>query len=104
MIYIFRGGDGRDYLNDLHSLNTETSQWKLVIGDGDCPPPRANHSSSVIRNKLYIFGGWDGVKRLNDLFCFDTDNNLWTEVIYYIKLNYIRLKPILHPQLELVCV
>ena len=25
MIYIFRGGDGRDYLNDLHSLNTETS-------------------------------------------------------------------------------
>jgi len=35
MIYIFRGGDGRDYLNDLHSLNTETSQWKLVVSEGD---------------------------------------------------------------------
>ena len=23
-IYVFRGGDGRDYLNDLHELNTET--------------------------------------------------------------------------------
>lgn len=23
-IYVFRGGDGRDYLNDLHELNTVT--------------------------------------------------------------------------------
>jgi hypothetical protein len=22
-IFVFRGGDGRDYLNDLHELNTE---------------------------------------------------------------------------------
>ena len=22
-IYVFRGGDGRDYLNDLHELDTE---------------------------------------------------------------------------------
>lgn len=49
MIYIFRGGDGRDYLNDLHCLNTETSRWKLVVAEGDCPPPRANHSSSVVK-------------------------------------------------------
>ena len=83
MIYIFRGGDGRDYLNDLHCLNTETSAWKLVIGDGICPPPRANHSSSVVKNKLFIFGGWDGLKRLNDLYCFDTDNNMWSEVKPY---------------------
>jgi N-acetylneuraminic acid mutarotase len=81
MIYIFRGGDGRDYLNDLHSLNTETSTWKLVMADGECcPPPRANHSSAVVKNRLYIFGGWDGIKRLNDLYCFDSDNNLWYEV------------------------
>lgn len=86
MIYIFRGGDGRDYLNDLHFLNTDTNQWKLVISEGDCPPPRANHASAVVRNKLFIFGGWDGNKRLNDLYCFDTDNGLWSEVEFIFEI------------------
>ena len=26
-IYVFRGGDGRDYLNDLHELNTQIMKW-----------------------------------------------------------------------------
>ena len=30
-IYVFRGGDGRDYLNDLHELNTQTLHWKSVV-------------------------------------------------------------------------
>lgn len=30
LIYIFRGGDGKDYLNDLHIFNTKTNLWKLV--------------------------------------------------------------------------
>jgi leucine-zipper-like transcriptional regulator 1 len=29
-IYVFRGGDGRDYLNDLHELNTTTHHWRSV--------------------------------------------------------------------------
>jgi len=27
-IYIFRGGDGKDYLNDLHRLNTIDMNWQ----------------------------------------------------------------------------
>ena len=27
-IYVFRGGDGRDYLNDLHELNTTRMKWE----------------------------------------------------------------------------
>ena len=27
-IYVFRGGDGRDDLNDLHELDTNTLIWK----------------------------------------------------------------------------
>ena len=53
-IYIFRGGDGRDYLNDLHTLNTNTNIWKLVVDETNCPPPRANHCSSVVKNKPFI--------------------------------------------------
>lgn len=26
-IYVFRGGDGRDYLNDLHCLDTVAMEW-----------------------------------------------------------------------------
>jgi N-acetylneuraminic acid mutarotase len=80
-IYVFRGGDGRDYLNDLHELNTSTLHWRNLSDiKGTRPPPRANHSSSIIKNNLYIFGGWDGTKRLNDLFSFDLVQFMWTQV------------------------
>ena len=55
-----------------------------MVADGECPPVRANHSSSVVGNKLYIFGGWDGIKRLNDLFSFDVNTNRWQEVFIFI--------------------
>ncbi|CAK81295.1 unnamed protein product (macronuclear) [Paramecium tetraurelia] len=81
LIFIFRGGDGKDYLNDLHSFNTKTNMWKLVqTAENQRPPPRANHSSAVWQNKLLIFGGWDGSKRLNDLHCYDVTTNKWCEL------------------------
>mmetsp|Transcript_13078 Transcript_13078/g.17681 ORF Transcript_13078/g.17681 Transcript_13078/m.17681 type:complete len:148 (-) Transcript_13078:1049-1492(-) len=79
-IYVFRGGDGRDYLNDLHELNTSLMIWTKVKADGYAPPPRANHSSSLIKENLYIFGGWDGSKRLNDLFVINLDLSIWAQV------------------------
>lgn len=33
-IYVFRGGDGKDYLDDLHELDTLTLQWTKVEGHG----------------------------------------------------------------------
>ncbi len=77
-IFVFRGGDGRDYLNDLHELNTEQLKWTKVNATGNAPPPRANHSSSVMNGNLFIFGGWDGSKRLNDLFALDIDHRNWS--------------------------
>jgi len=70
-IFIFRGGNGRDYLNDLHALNTRTFTWRKVNAKGKYPPERANHSSTLLSNRLYIFGGWNGYKRLNDLHMID---------------------------------
>lgn len=79
-IYVFRGGDGKDYLNDLHELDTNALQWRIPKADGNGPPPRANHSSSLIKQNLYIFGGWDGAKRLNDLYMLDLDKMFWSQV------------------------
>ena len=73
-IYVFRGGDGRDYLNDLHTLEVPSLQWQVVIPGNNCKPSqRANHSSTILGKKLFIFGGWDGSKRLNDLFVFEIE-------------------------------
>jgi leucine-zipper-like transcriptional regulator 1 len=67
-----RGGDGRDYLNDLHALNVDTLKWRKVPAKGNWPQERANHSSAVCADYLYIFGGWNGSKRLNDLYMLNT--------------------------------
>jgi len=80
-IYVFRGGDGRDYLNDLHELDTLNLKWTQVTAQGSYPPPRANHSSSIIKSNLYIFGGWDGSKRLNDLYVLSLNKLIWSQVV-----------------------
>ena len=80
-IFVFRGGDGRDYLNDLHELNTKTLHWRNVQeAGGHRPPSRANHSSAIVKHNYYIFGGWDGSKRLNDLFVFNLKSFTWSQV------------------------
>jgi hypothetical protein len=59
-VYVFRGGNGREYLNDLHALDTTTLTWRQVETTGAIPQQRANHSSSILdeTGELFIFGGW----------------------------------------------
>ena len=80
MIYVFRGGDGKAYLNDLHVFDTIESEWLVVDAKGHQPPPRANHCSSILGSNLYIFGGWDGSKRLNDLYVLDLNTFNWSKL------------------------
>ncbi|OQR94665.1 hypothetical protein THRCLA_08125 [Thraustotheca clavata] len=77
-IIVFRGGNGREYLNDLHFLGIDTLTWSKCTAEGSAPEPRANHSSAVIGKKLYIFGGWNGRKRLNDLHVLDMSTSVWS--------------------------
>ena len=76
-LYLFRGGDGQNYLNDLHVLNIDTMVWRSPATGGNPPSPRANHASAVVGSRLYIFGGWDGQRRLNDINYLDTDTMMW---------------------------
>jgi len=79
ILYVFRGGDGRDYLNDLFALDVKRKKWIVLTESGTRPPARANHASCLYGTKLFIFGGWDGTRRLNDLHTFDTSENHWDE-------------------------
>jgi len=81
-VYVFRGGNGREYLNDLHALDVETYTWNPVQTTGCPPQQRANHSSAVLTWKgveeLFIFGGWNGSERLNDVHVLDTATGTWS--------------------------
>ncbi|GMH96456.1 hypothetical protein TrVE_jg10141 [Triparma verrucosa] len=77
-VFVFRGGNGREYLNDLHSLNVEAKEWRRVWTQGEPPMERANHSSSVIKDEIFVFGGWNGKERLNDLYILDCITETWS--------------------------
>ncbi|KAG7395493.1 hypothetical protein PHYBOEH_003684 [Phytophthora boehmeriae] len=79
-ILVFRGGDGREYLNDLHALQIDSMTWTRVATRGRAPAPRANHSSALVGDTLLVFGGWDGRQRLNDVHVFDTRTMAWSAV------------------------
>mmetsp|Transcript_38479 Transcript_38479/g.56458 ORF Transcript_38479/g.56458 Transcript_38479/m.56458 type:complete len:470 (+) Transcript_38479:1201-2610(+) len=79
-VYVFRGGNGREYLNDLHALDVNTYTWRNVETTGASPQQRANHSSAVLDEleELFIFGGWNGKERLNDIHILHTGTGAWT--------------------------
>eukprot|EP00565_Helicotheca_tamesis_P006483 CAMPEP_0185731426 /NCGR_PEP_ID=MMETSP1171-20130828/12877_1 /TAXON_ID=374046 /ORGANISM="Helicotheca tamensis, Strain CCMP826" /LENGTH=653 /DNA_ID=CAMNT_0028400689 /DNA_START=30 /DNA_END=1991 /DNA_ORIENTATION=- len=79
-VYVFRGGNGREYLNDLHALDVNTYTWRAVETTGAAPQQRANHSSAVLEEleELFIFGGWNGKERLNDIHILHTGTGAWT--------------------------
>lgn len=77
-VYVFRGGNGREYLNDLHALHVDSLQWRRVETNGAIPQQRANHSSAILNDELIIFGGWNGRERLNDIHILDTTTGTWT--------------------------
>jgi len=110
-VLVFRGGDGRQYLNDLHALSVGTDDIDDVLGDGatwqwdplptigQSPRPRANHSSCVADRSLFVFGGWDGAQRLNDVHVLNTETLCWTEVAVanVLSHNPLRSPPNLAP-------
>ena len=111
-VLVFRGGDGRQYLNDLHALSVGTEddddnalgdgaawQWEPLPTTGHPPRPRANHSSCVADRSLFVFGGWDGVQRLNDVHVLNTETLCWTEVAVASVLSQksLRSPPLLTP-------
>jgi len=79
-VFVFRGGNGREYLNDVHALHVPTMTWRKVTTTGESPQQRANHSSCILEEtgEIFVFGGWNGTTRLNDIHIFDTKTCNWT--------------------------
>jgi len=77
LLYIFRGGDGQHYYNDIHTIHPVTFELKKLTTQGTIPPVRANSANVNIGEFLYIVGGWNGTKRYNDMYRFHISSSTW---------------------------
>ena len=82
-IFVFAGGDGPTYYNDLWSLDTMTLNWTKVETTGAPPSPRRAHTACCLDGKLFVFGGGDGARALNDLYALDLHNLSWEAIECY---------------------
>lgn len=80
LIYVFRGGDGEKYHNDLYTINPQTYELIRVEPRGPPPPARANHAGVLIGDSMYVAGGWDGVNRMNDMHRFHIPTHTWSRI------------------------
>jgi len=78
-LFVFGGGDGTLYLNDLHVLDNETMSWSQVYVTGTTPAPRSRHTATLVGNKLYVIGGGDDSRVYNDVYILDFTTMSWTK-------------------------
>ncbi|KAF9926546.1 hypothetical protein FBU30_003873 [Linnemannia zychae] len=79
-LYVFGGGDGPQYFNELYMLDTDTLTWTNPQTTGKRPRRRRAHTTCVYNNCIYVFGGGDGLQALNDTYQLSLADMHWTEV------------------------
>ncbi|KAI8972714.1 hypothetical protein BDB01DRAFT_808953 [Pilobolus umbonatus] len=82
-LYMFGGGDGPNYFNDLYVLNTDTLVWTKPKVEGAPPSPRRAHTTCLWDQKIIVVGGGDGARALADVHALDISNPQslqWTKI------------------------
>lgn len=71
-LFVFAGGDGPHYFNDLYVFDTVSLRWTKPVVAGAPPSPRRAHTANVFDgHHMIIFGGGNGVGALNDVHTMD---------------------------------
>lgn len=78
-MYVFGGGDGKSWLNNLLIFDLVNLEWSGPVNtQGIIPAGRLQHSAITYDKRIYIFGGEpDQFRQLNDIICLDTSNLTW---------------------------
>ncbi|KIO20271.1 hypothetical protein M407DRAFT_245861, partial [Tulasnella calospora MUT 4182] len=83
-IYVFGGGEGPTYYNELYILDTLTHRWYKPNIPTPHPLPRRAHTAVLYRDTIYVFGGGNGHRALNDVWALDVsvgmDKLKWEQV------------------------
>ncbi|KAI8393341.1 uncharacterized protein BYT42DRAFT_487417 [Radiomyces spectabilis] len=112
-LYVFGGGDGPNYFNDLYILNigmyettkplsvaeafetvfishystisVDTLTWSKPPMEGTIPSPRRAHATCLWNDKIIVVGGGDGARALADVHALDISDPA--------HLRWTQLKP-----------
>jgi leucine-zipper-like transcriptional regulator 1 len=78
-MFVFGGGDGKSWLNDLIVFDLLRLEWSGAIEThGIAPAGRLQHSAITYEDRIYLFGGEpDQYRQLNDIFYLDTSTLTW---------------------------
>lgn len=83
--------NGTERLNDIHILDTETSNWTCPRAGGTLPHPRAGMTLTALRGRLYLFGGsGTSSKCFQDLQILDRDEMAWLDVSQFEAVAHPR--------------
>ncbi|KAL7334693.1 hypothetical protein PS15p_200283 [Mucor circinelloides] len=74
-LYIFGGGNGPDYFQDIYVLDVETLVWSKPNIEADTrPSKRRAHTTCLWDDKIIVIGGGDGARALDDVHMLDISN------------------------------
>ncbi|KAM0787775.1 hypothetical protein ACM66B_003830 [Microbotryomycetes sp. NB124-2] len=93
LIFVFGGGDGPTYYNDVYVFDTVCLSWSKPLVKGRAPSKRRAHTAFVYNDKILVFGGGNGANALNDMHALDVsdlDDLTWTSLDTYGQVPVAR--------------
>ena len=81
-LWIFAGYDGHVRLNDMWTINLDSSlpQWEEIHQDGENPPTCCNFPMAVVDDSMYVFSGQSGANITNNLYEFRFKDRRWLRI------------------------
>ena len=92
-IYVYGGGDGKDYSGSLHQLDTATLSWSQLATAGHGPMRKERCGLVTYGDQLVLFGGYglpSGPTQPGAEFVKDTsytDGSGWSNELHSFNLN-----------------
>ena len=79
-LFVFGGGSGTAFVNDLHVLDVERTQWQRVFVAGTAPSPRSRHTAAFVGAQMFVLFGGDDARVYGDVHAFDAASCTWREL------------------------
>ncbi|KAF8713839.1 Egl-10, and Pleckstrin (DEP), partial [Rhizoctonia solani] len=71
-LYMYGGRHCKNHMwKDTWCFDMDARAWARVQCTSNCPPPRTNHSATLVKDVIYMFGGYDDQQEFGDILMED---------------------------------